>query len=71
MKMLVKVVICIAFAEIGSRAVFAAFGFEYHLFTDPFDVTKLVIDLGVFIALFLLASWLLAFVPFFAGKGGD
>lgn len=46
-------------AYIGSRALFAAFDFNYDVFSDPFNVGKLIIDIGVFLALFYGCLWLL------------
>jgi len=46
-------------AYIGSRAIFAASDFHYGVFSDPFNVGKLIIDLGVFLALFYGCYWLL------------
>lgn len=44
-------------AFILSRALFAAVGFQYRVFRDPFNPVKLAIDLGVWIALYLAALW--------------
>lgn len=46
-------------AYIGSRALFAAFDFNYGVFGDPFNVGKLIIDVGAFLALFYGCHWLL------------
>ena len=46
-------------AYIGSRAIFAAFDFNYAVFREPFNVGKLIIDFGVFVALFGGCYWLL------------
>ena len=46
-------------AYLGSRAIFAAFGFSYDVFGEPFNVAKLIIDVGVFLALFYGCYWLL------------
>lgn len=43
-------------AYLGSKGVFYFFSFEYSLFSDAFDVKKLLIDLGVFFILFYLGS---------------
>ena len=39
-------------AYIGSRLIFHFFGFDYNLFADPFNGTKLFIDVAVFGGLF-------------------
>lgn len=46
-------------AYIGSRAVFAAFDFSYDVFREPLNVGDLLIDFGVFVALFMGCHWLL------------
>jgi hypothetical protein len=38
-------------AYIGSRAIFAAFDFQYAVFSEPLNVGKLIIDFGVFAVL--------------------
>jgi hypothetical protein len=43
-------------AFIGSKLIFSYFGFNYNTFSDPFDITKVVIDIGVFSALYILGS---------------
>ncbi len=47
------------FAYIGSRILFAIFDFNYWSIGDSFDPGKLLIDLGVYTALFGLFYWLL------------
>lgn len=42
-------------AYVASRAIFAAFGFHYNVFGDHFDAGKLLIDLGVWTAVYLAA----------------
>ena len=54
-----RTVLAVIVAYIGSRAVFAAFDFNYAVFREPFNVGKLIIDLGVFMALFGGCYWLL------------
>ncbi|MGJ8678913.1 hypothetical protein [Paraglaciecola sp.] len=39
-------------AYLGSKGIFYYFSFEYSLFSDPFDIQKLLIDFSVFIVLF-------------------
>lgn len=46
-------------AYLGSRAIFAATGFRYQLFGEPFDAGKLLVDFGTWAALFLAAMWVL------------
>ena len=46
-------------AYIGSRAIFAAFDFNYDVLSDPLNVGKLIIDIGVFVVLFQGCYWLL------------
>ena len=43
-------------AYIVSRLIFSAFDFQYSLFSEPFDIGKLVIDVGVFGVLFFGAA---------------
>ena len=54
-----RTVLAAIVAYIGSRAIFAAFDFNYAIFSEPLDVGKLIIDLGVFMALFGGCYWLL------------
>ena len=42
----------IVFAYSGSKYLFNLFDFKYDVFNDSFDIAKLMIDLGVYIALF-------------------
>ena len=43
-------------AFIGQKYLFKLFNFNYDVFNDSFDTTKLLIDFGVFMALFFVAS---------------
>ncbi len=52
-------VLAIIVAYIGSRAIFAAFDFNYAVFREPFNVGKLIVDFGVFAVLFGGCYWLL------------
>ena len=45
-------------AYIASRAIFAASGFRYQIFQEPFNLGKLIIDLGVWAVLFGAAWWI-------------
>ena len=38
------------FALIGQKYLFNLFDFKYDIFNDSFDITKLLIDFGVFFA---------------------
>ena len=42
----------VLFALIGQKYLFSLFDFKYNMFIDSFDFSKLIIDLGVYIALF-------------------
>lgn len=46
--------IAFLFAFIGSRVVFHLMDFQYKLFSDPFDLGKFLIDIGVFFGLFFI-----------------
>lgn len=52
-------------AYLGSKGIFHYFSFEYSLFTDTFDVQKLLIDLSVFSGLFYIGTLLVK--PFIDG----
>lgn len=43
-------------AYFGSKVIFHLFSFEYFVFTDTFDVIKLLIDISVFGVLFYISS---------------
>lgn len=58
-------------AYIGSRAVFAAFDFNYAVLSDPFNVGKLVIDIGVFMVLYIGCYWLLGLKGMSETKDAD
>ena len=45
----------VLFALIGQKYLFNLFDFKYDIFNDSFDIAKLMIDFGVFIALFSCA----------------
>ena len=40
------------FALIGQKYLFNLFDFKYDMFNDTFDIAKLMIDFGVYLALF-------------------
>ena len=43
-------------AYFGQKYLFNLFNFNYDVFNDDFNITKLLIDFGVFVALFIFAS---------------
>ena len=43
-------------AYFGSKVIFHLFSFEYLVFTDTFDILKLLIDISVFGVLFYVSS---------------
>ncbi len=43
-------------AYFGSKVIFHLFTFEYLVFTDTFDILKLLIDISVFGVLFYISS---------------
>ena len=52
-------VIAGVFAYLGQKFLFSLFDFNYSIFNDGFDITKLLIDLGVWIALFVPAAYVI------------
>ncbi len=46
----------IAFALLGSKLIFSVFNFEYKVFSQPFDITYFLIDVGVFIGLWFVGE---------------
>ena len=52
-------------AYLGSKGIFYYFSFEYSLFSDAFDIQKLLIDFSVFIVLFYVGTIL---VKYFIGS---
>ena len=50
-------------AYVASRAILAAAGFRYALFSEPLDLAKLAIDLGVWVLTFGLALLALGWRP--------
>ena len=52
-------------AYLGSKGIFYYFSFEYSLFSDAFDIQKLLIDFSVFIVLFYAGTIL---VKYFIGS---
>ena len=57
----IKWFISILFANIGQKYLFNLFNFKYNIFTDIFDIVKLMIDLGVFTALFSFALFAMGY----------
>ena len=45
-------------AFIASKLIFVAAGFHYRPLKDPFDIVKLVIDVGTWAVLYTLILWL-------------
>lgn len=43
-------------AYLGSKVIFYFFSFEYSLFSEAFDIQKLLVDLGVFVGLFYIGT---------------
>ena len=43
-------------AYFGSKGIFYLFSFEYSIFSDAFDIQKLLIDISVFGVLFYIGS---------------
>lgn len=64
-----RFLMALAVAYIASRAIFAAFDFEYAVFREPFDFGKLVIDFGVFAILLAGCHWLFGRIG--ASKAND
>lgn len=42
-----------------TRLLFSALDFHYAVFSDPFDAEKLALDLGAWIAVYVVVSWVL------------
>lgn len=42
----------------GSNLIFGYFGFNYNIFSDPFNALHLAIDVAVFVVLFLVSQML-------------
>jgi hypothetical protein len=51
--------LAVAIAYVVSRALFAALGFHYNVFGEPFDLSKFAVDFGVWILVFASTVWLL------------
>lgn len=51
-----KYVIPFLFAYIGSRLIFSLFKFNYNIISDPFNLTSFLLDIGVFVMLWILAE---------------
>ena len=56
MKKIIRMIGCGIFAVFGQKYLFNLFNFNYDVFNDDFNITKLLIDFGVFVALFIFAS---------------
>ena len=51
----------VLFALIGQKYLFNLFDFKYDVFNDSFDIAKLMIDFGVYIALFSCAFFVIGY----------
>ena len=47
-------------AYVASRVIFAAIGFTYNIFSEPFSVSKLILDFGVWGAVYILSYFVLS-----------
>ena len=52
----------VLFALIGQKYLFNLFDFKYDVFNDSFDIVKLIIDFGVYIALFSFAFFAISYL---------
>ncbi|MCF7487101.1 hypothetical protein [Vibrio sp. A2-1] len=52
-----KYIVQFLFAYIGSKLIFGFFNFNYNFISDPFDLMSLVVDIGVFVVLWVLADF--------------
>ena len=50
------------FASIDQKYLFNLFDFKYDMFNDSFDIVKLMIDFGVYIALFSCAFFIIGYL---------
>lgn len=50
-------IIAAVITAILTNVIFAAVGFRYRWFSDPFDFGKLAIDLGTWIVIYTLSFW--------------
>lgn len=60
-KFFVNYLIPFLVAYFGSKGVFYLFSFKYSLFSDAFDITKFMIDIGVFALLFFTTLFTLKY----------
>ena len=51
-----KYVMVFLFAYFGSRLILSLFNFSYNIISDPFDLTSFLIDIGVFVMLWVVAE---------------
>ena len=51
----------LVFASIGQKYLFNLFDFNYNVFKDSFDIAKMIIDLGVYTALFACAYFAIGY----------
>ncbi len=62
--------LAVVLAYAASRATFALFDFQYDPFGDPFSVSRLAIDLGVFVVFFMGFDWSLGRLKRFESRDG-
>ncbi|UHQ54239.1 MULTISPECIES: hypothetical protein [Microbulbifer] len=48
--------IVVLLAIIGSEMIFARLGFDYNMFSDPFNLSSLLFDLGIYALLCLVVT---------------
>ncbi|WP_353267936.1 hypothetical protein [Gemmatimonas sp.] len=53
-------VVAVLITWLLKRLVFAAVGFHYAVFSEPFSATKLAVDFGTWVAIYASVWWLLA-----------
>jgi len=52
-------VVALLITYVVARLIFRAIGFRYDVFSDAFDLGKLLLDLGLWVAVFTVTAWLL------------
>ncbi|WP_299013214.1 hypothetical protein [uncultured Photobacterium sp.] len=53
-----KEVVILLVTAVLAWALRSAIGFEYNLFSWPFDVVKALVSLGLFFVIYLAVSWI-------------
>ncbi|AYF20116.1 hypothetical protein FORC71_1744 [Vibrio parahaemolyticus] len=51
-----KFIVPFLFAYLGSKLIFSFFNFSYNFISDSFGLINLLIDIGVFVVLWVLAE---------------